>query len=250
MNTSIVIPFYNAVPWLGASLLSVERQIEAHSVICIDDSSIDESGTWAEKWCNGHDRIYLRTPHNMKCPQTLWWGLSQVEQDDEDIIILLDGDDWFYAAGSVYRIRQEYENDPNLWLMWGQYTRWPDPNYMPNPSCAYPPHVLAANSFRTHNWLCYNHPLTFKRWLWDQLTEDDFKDDNGIWFDAGYDAAIMYPLMELAGAQHLKFLDEVLYVYNENNPTSDSKVRPERCDHAHGTLRRRQPKAQLPGKPQ
>jgi hypothetical protein len=39
-----------------------------------------------------------------------------------------------------------------------------------------------------------------------------------------YDVAIMFPIMEMAGYDKVKFNDTILYVYNRSNPISDDRV--------------------------
>ena len=41
------------------------------------------------------------------------------------------------------------------------------------------------------------------------------------------DLAFMYPMIEMAGIKHIKFIDKVLYVYNDLNPHNDMKKFPE-----------------------
>jgi hypothetical protein len=38
------------------------------------------------------------------------------------------------------------------------------------------------------------------------------------------DLAFMFPMLEMSGMEHFKFLSEKLYVYNESNPINDHKV--------------------------
>ena len=34
----------------------------------------------------------------------------------------------------------------------------------------------------------------------------------------------MYPMLEMSGEEHYKFMDEINYIYNEQNPLNDHKV--------------------------
>ena len=46
---------------------------------------------------------------------------------------------------------------------------------------------------------------------------------NGQFFSAGCDLAEMIPMIEMA-RERVRFVPEILYVYNKLNPISDSKV--------------------------
>ena len=34
----------------------------------------------------------------------------------------------------------------------------------------------------------------------------------------------MYPMLEMSGLEHYKFMSEINYIYNEQNPLNDHKV--------------------------
>ena len=46
------------------------------------------------------------------------------------------------------------------------------------------------------------------------------RDASGQWLDSVYDAAIMCPVMEMAGFEKVRYNDRVLYIYNADNPLS------------------------------
>ena len=51
------------------------------------------------------------------------------------------------------------------------------------------------------------------------------KDARGRWYTAACDMAIMYPVMELAGFDRVRYNDTVLYIYNIENPLCNFKLR-------------------------
>jgi hypothetical protein len=51
----------------------------------------------------------------------------------------------------------------------------------------------------------------------------NFQFEDGQWFPAGTDSAIMIPALEQAGERH-DLIPEVLYQYNSENPNSDWRV--------------------------
>lgn len=242
----VVVPFHNAWPWITTCLGSVQAQRYPHvDVIVADDASTDQSGEHARQSCIGYGWLYHRNVNNRRMPYNLRLAIAVANPEPETVIVIVDGDDWLPHDQVLDRLATYYE-DPHLWLTWGSYTRHPDPTVMPNPATAWPPDVVKARSYRsTYHCTAFNHPLTFRKHLWDHVTDDDLKDNNGNWFTAGYDAAIMFPMTEMAGPEHFRFIPEVLYVYNESNPLSDGKVRPMECDHAHNHIRQRPPKAQV-----
>ncbi len=238
-----VVPFYDVEEdWLRRCLDSImAQQHPDFSLVMVDDASHNGAGVVAQ----GYEGGYRRMDQNYKAPYTIKQGIESSNTRAEDVILIVDGDDYLPHAGVLSRLAEVYE-DPDVWLSWGSYTRWPDPTFMPNPATDYPEHVRASNTFRRWEYACFNHPISFRRHLWDQLTDADLQDDDGEWFRASYDAAIMYPLVELASNGHYRFLPDVLYVYNEANPASEAKTISTENGRVHSIVRGRGSYAPLP----
>ena len=47
---------------------------------------------------------------------------------------------------------------------------------------------------------------------------------NGQYFSVAWDLAIMFPMLEMAGKRQ-EFMEDLLYVYNDQNPICDHKIR-------------------------
>ena len=60
--------------------------------------------------------------------------------------------------------------------------------------------------------------------LWRKIKEEDLKDENGEYWKVAGDLSFMFPMLEMSGDEHYKFLPEINYVYNEQNPLNDHKV--------------------------
>jgi len=70
-----------------------------------------------------------------------------------------------------------------------------------------------------------SHTRTFRAGLAHRIADQDpeyscLKDGNGAWLDAAADAALMCPLLEMAGFERVRYNDRVLYIYNSDNPLS------------------------------
>ena len=46
---------------------------------------------------------------------------------------------------------------------------------------------------------------------------------NNEFYDMAYDMPMMYPMLEMSGG-HWKFMPDILYVYNVQNPLNENKV--------------------------
>jgi hypothetical protein len=60
--------------------------------------------------------------------------------------------------------------------------------------------------------------------LWRAIDENYLKDDTGKYWEVAGDLAFMYPMIEMAGKENYRFMPEINYVYNEENPINDHKV--------------------------
>jgi FkbM family methyltransferase len=257
----VLVPSWNCAPFIERCLRSLAEQTRRpDSVMVIDDASTDDAyfDLCTRLLPDDTSWSVVRNDFNMKMPRNLWWAMLGGAWHDgpgpDDVVFLLDGDD-FLPPGALEKIAEVYRDD-GLWLTWGSYERDPKgpyAGYMPNPATDWPEHIKLSRRYRVAagyeiGWVPFNHPLTFRRWLFDLLDEADFKDDQGAWFQAGYDFALMVPLTELAH-QHGRFLQDVLYIYEEGNPHSDAKIRGGECGRVHNVVRSRKPREALAARP-
>lgn len=143
------------------------------------------------------------------------------ESDIESIIVCLDLDDSFYHHNVLKRLEREYQ-DYKCWLTYGTFIiNRERPGYH---FCKQiPDHVWLANSHRKNEWST-SALRTFKKWLWDKINFQDFLMPNGSWIKRATDRAFMYPLLEMAGKSRVRFIPEILYLYNvygQQRPTND-----------------------------
>jgi glycosyltransferase involved in cell wall biosynthesis len=229
----VIVPFYNCqgtperdgISWLERALVSLGVQARlADRVVVIDDASTDESRFTDEAvaWTDRHHPGWtvIRNEANIGKALNIRRGVEELALDPDDVVVILDGDD-FLEPHALATIVTVYE-DPQVWLAYGQYQAWPE-NTGQVPASLYPDHVLANRSFR-HCEIHFNHPLTFRRKLWDGIEDGDLRDDDGSYFTGGADFILMVPLMEMAGGHRIRFMEDVIYNYNAINPLADNLV--------------------------
>lgn len=133
----------------------------------------------------------------------------------DDVIVILDGDDWF-ATPEALRVIDDTYRRFECWMTYGSWVadqqdieparrgRWP----------AYPENTI---DFRTADWLG-TAVRTWKRWLWDLIDESDFLDRDGNYFRTTEDQAVMLPMLEMSGTDRARHIAETLMVYNRSSP--------------------------------
>ena len=218
----VVIPSYNNCQWYKHNLFSLCTQdYDNFRAIYVDDCSSDKTGELVENFIadnNLGSRIHLiRNPVRVGAMQNLYHMIHSC--DDNEIIVILDGDDWFAHNGVLKKINEMY-SDSNCWMTYGQYISWPD-NVL-GYSRQIPFHVTETNNFRGYEW-CASHLRSFYAWLFKMIRKEDLISSCGNFYSMSWDQAMMFPMLEMSGYR-AKFISDILYIYNAANPINDSKV--------------------------
>jgi glycosyltransferase involved in cell wall biosynthesis len=218
----ILIPSYNNRQWYKHNLVSLCTQdYDNFRAIYVDDCSSDKTGELVEKFIvdnNLTHRIHLiRNPVRVGAMQNLYNMIHRC--GDDEIVIILDGDDWF-AHDAVLKKIDEVYSDSNCWMTYGQYVSWPD--NIPGYSRQIPHHITETNNFREYEW-CSSHLRSFYAWLFKLIKEQDLISPCGTFYRMAWDQAMMFPMLEMSG-HRAKFISDVLYIYNSANPINDSRV--------------------------
>jgi glycosyltransferase involved in cell wall biosynthesis len=219
----VVIPSYNNEQWCEKNLISVfDQEYDNYRVIYIDDCSTDQTKDRVEKIIKRydiHDKVTFIT-NAQRCGATYNFYHAINRCDDHEIVLVLDGDDWF-AHPHVMTYLNEIYQDQNVWLTYGQYQEFPSNQ---RGFCEDFPHwVVQQNLFRKYQNLPISHLRTFYAGLFKRIKKEDLCDDDGNFFSMTCDKATMAPMIEMAGERY-RFINETLYIYNNTNQISDHRV--------------------------
>ena len=217
----IVVPFYNCKQWIHKCIGSLQAQrYKNFECIMVDDMSTDGSPQVVEKLIKKDSRFRLKSNKEKKYAlQNIVEGIEDFNCKDDDILILLDGDDWMSSSTVLGYLNENYKDSL---MTYGSYVFHPRGIRGPEPS-PYPPEVIENNAFRQDKWRA-SHLRTFKYKLWKNIKMEDLKDSDGHYYQMTYDQAIMLPLLEMAGTR-AKFIPEILHVYNKENPLNVDKIK-------------------------
>lgn len=226
MNFKVVVPTYNAAPWIGACLLSIVRQrFRNFECLVIDDASTDGTLDAINRLDFLDERfLVMRNPANAGPLANTYNGFERLgcRRDPEAILTIVDGDDRLAHDGAFDVVRHAYESDPNLLMTYGNYAN--DTDLSRGKCSAFPGDIIAGRHFR-HHPACVSCLRTFKAKLWNGLQKHDLIDpETGVFFAAGGDVAYCLPLLEMAGSR-FKFIEEIIYIYTTGNPLSDFRIR-------------------------
>jgi len=218
----IVIPMYNVEKWVETTVKSVKGQnYDNFHCIIIDDISTDNTVNIVSSLIEDDDRFTLIINKEKKyAMQNIYEGTNATNPKPDDIIINLDGDDWLAHRGVLERLNEVY-NSGDVLATYGNHTNYPD-GEPPFPIFPYPEEVVKNNLYRQFRYLG-SHLRSYKYKVFNSIDINDFKDEDGNWIKMTADVAIMIPICELA-RERAKFIEDVLYVYNNSNPINDYKV--------------------------
>jgi len=220
----ITIPTFNAEKYIARAINSALNQVyDNYEVIIVDDQSSDKTWDIIYDVCYYHpnkDKIKsIRRNRNRIGVLANHYQMAQLCNEDE-IIVNLDGDD--ELAGNL--VLQKLDNtylDPDVWITYGSFaydmeSRNPDPHADPRGFLSKAPDDRHDRSYP----FIFSHLRTYKTWLFNNINVEDFKRD-GQFYQMAPDLALMYPMIEMAGPQHARYIHEILYLYNACNPLNE-----------------------------
>lgn len=233
VHLKVIIPSYNSVKWLRKTLNSVKKQSYQNYEVCVIDDASTQAGQREiiQEFAEKHGWKAIFREKNQGALANIIDGIKHLSPQDEDVIILLDGDDWLYDKSVFSKIAKSYREEP-ITMTYGQFITYP--RWQLGLCTPLSDELLAKKNFRQVPF-AFSHLRTFKHKVWKRIREEDFKDASGSYFKTAWDLAIMYPLLEMTGGESCKFINEILYVYNMDNPLNDctvhTKLQADTADH-------------------
>lgn len=217
----VVIPSYKNVKWCDKNIQSViDQNYHNYRVIYTDDDSPDGTFEKVSAIVNSSSKAHkfkvYKNSVRLGALQNLYNMISSC--DDDEIILTLDGDDWL-SNDNVLNILNNYYSKEEIWMTYGQYQNYPDNGI--GIARQIPNDVIQNKSYRKYAW-CSSHLRTFYAWLFKKIKLEDLKYE-GNFMAMAWDMTMMFPMLEMSGV-HSKFISDILYIYNLENPINDHKV--------------------------
>jgi len=241
LKFKIVVPFFNCEKWIKKCINSVKNQkYKNFECLLINDVSTDNSADIVKKEIADDPRFNLIQNKEKKYAlANIVNAIGEFNCDDNDVIVLLDGDDWLASSSTLNKLCNVYGDKL---MTYGSYVFNPSGVRGPEPS-EYSDEVIKTNSFRKDQWRA-SHLRTFKYELWKHIDHNDLKDENGNYYKMTYDQAIMLPLLEMAGDRSA-YIPEILHVYNKDNPLNIDKNKAQEQHALAQKIRSKKPYSKL-----
>lgn len=213
----ILTTTYNCEKFVERCLFSIMSQTHKDFKCYItDDLSSDKTTSLVEKTIYEDPRfILIKNDKKFYQPGNYDQVIRGLEIPDEEICVEVDGDDWLPNSKVLETVHNTYKQS-DVWMTSGSF-KYHDGRI----GFAQPPQRY--DNIRKQTFTL-SHIRTWKSWLWKKIKEEDLKDENGIYWSVAGDLAFMFPMLEMSGPEHYRFLSDILYIYNESNPINDHKV--------------------------
>jgi len=223
---SIVIPTWNSQQWTNVMLRSIlTQEYQNYNVYITDDASQDNTLSIAKDFVSSfssavHAKVHFFANKSRKYALHNICNMIKKTQDGS-IIVLVDGDDLLYSAHVLSFLNDLYY-DGNIWVTTGSYVEFPSGRTVKSIAILDDVWDKGIRGYRepTGHPNCFSHLRTFRKDLYTRINHDDLIDSDGFYYPCTFDRALMYPLLEMSGPKHCAFVEEILYVYNRQNPLS------------------------------
>ncbi|MBE3101814.1 MAG: hypothetical protein IMZ47_06040, partial [Firmicutes bacterium] len=152
---------------------------------------------------------------------------------DEDVVIELDGDDWL-TKNTVLKILNNVYTDPNIWLTYGSWIK-----HLSGVRDKLGAPIPTNYAYSKGPWI-FSQLRTSKFFLWKNLREKDLiQPSTKRYYMRACDQAYFRPLAQMAGRQHAKWIEEILYTYNTDPKRIQFLYGNDPIDSSHKELMRR-----------
>lgn len=226
---TVITPFYNSENYIEKTIQSIAAQdYDNYECFLINDASTDNSLNVLIKTLKelpDNLKTKFRIINNEENKGAVYNQINTIRHvNDEDIVMLIDGDDWLNYDNSIF----DFYN--NLYKKDTEFTYgscWSLVDNIPLIAQEYPPEIKENKQYRNYkfNWgMPYTHLRTFRKYLVNDIPDDVFQDENGDWFKAGGDNSTFYNIIEKADPSKVKCVQNIHYIYNDTNPLNDYKV--------------------------
>jgi glycosyltransferase involved in cell wall biosynthesis len=222
MNNKFIIitPSYNNEDWVETYYESiVEQTYYNYKVIYFDDNSTDNTGREIQRLSKGNEKfVYIRNTANRGAAQNYMSGFEYAE--DNDIILNLDGDDWFPTSRVLERLNNTY-NLYDYWMSYGKMLVYDGTEDLKegNPqNTPYHPFIHKHQFYRRDKWRA-SHLRAYRKFLVKAIDPKDFisKFDGKMFWHA-HDLSLMFPMLEMCPPEKIGVIDFPTYVYNASRP--------------------------------
>lgn len=211
----VVIPAWNAEPWIEKCVRSVLGQTyQDIGIVFVDDASDDRTFELGSRLLEGvRDAVVHRNDERSYVLSNMYFAVRRCCANPESVIFTVDGDDWLTEPTAVEEMMGQHRTADVVWSMYEDGEGRDCPNGM----------LPEGVPVRKAKWLS-SHFRSYKKFLFDAIREEDFFDQDGEMFKMACDQAQMLHALEMCPRRRWRFYPKVLYHYNRETTLNNDKV--------------------------
>ena len=217
----IVIPSYNNEEWVEPNMASIINQTYTnYDVLYINDASTDLTKEKVNKIINEYNLNnwkVINNPVNKKRGYNIApynTNIIEFMENDEDILVFVDGDDWFFDENVLFKVNEFY-NKLDPWMTYGGMYTYPEGQQANPQNSPYNDEVHSNNLYRKDLWRA-SHLRTFKWWLYKKIKDKHlrYSKTNEYYFHAE-DLSTSYPCLEMCPKEKIGVFNFPTYTFNQ-----------------------------------
>ena len=200
--------------FIGQCLSSVRAQSfgDWEAYVTVDPCG-DETYAHAVRAAAGDSRIHVKRNQTRRYSMhNLIRAIRASNARPEDVIAMLDGDDWFADTDALRLIAGAYERT-GCWITYGSWVSNVT-DFRGRRNGLWPPYPEGTTDFRRHRFLG-TAVRSWKKWLWDHLRDEDLRTESGEYVRVSEDQMIMIPLLEMCGTARARHISAPIMIYNK-----------------------------------
>jgi glycosyltransferase involved in cell wall biosynthesis len=209
--------------FISKCLASVQAQrLQTWEAFVTADLCGDDTYKYAIRAAASDPRIHVKRNDTRRFSMyNFIHAIQRSNAEPEDVIVMLDGDDWFADTQALRIIADAYEQT-DCWVTYGSWL-----SNVVGPQARrdglWPAYPEGTTDFRRHRFLG-TAVRTFKKWLWDYLNDEDMRSESSEYVRVSEDQMIMIPLLEMCGTSRARHIPAPIMVYNKlaKYPADDS----------------------------
>jgi len=211
-----IVPSYNNETWIERNLSSMFNQTYTNwRMIYINDSSTDSTHQMFTKLSAGYQDKITYVNNNTKLGQAFNRYRAYNMCDDNEICVMLDGDDWLatkYVLAYINKFMVYHDVD----VTYGKFDIYLNgKNSSFTMPCDYPQSIIDNGKYRSNAWRAC-HLRVMKAEYLKRVRPTDFLDENGDFIICTTDMVESFACLEQCNGRH-KLCPETTMIYNKEN---------------------------------
>lgn len=211
----IISPSYNNEQWVEVYYESITTQTYSNYIVLyINDKSTDGTKAAIDSLAKNNPKFtIIHHEENKGAAYNYIEYLSTLNLSPEDILVHLDGDDWFATPTALEYLNNLYV-EKDVWMTYGKFITYPDLQIGNPQNTPYPDFVKKYKLYRRDVWRA-SHLRTYKYFLFNNIDREDLKSRyTQDYFWHASDLSWAYPCLEMCPPDKIGVAEEITYMYN------------------------------------